>query len=119
MILIVDDDHAITRILQQVLVEAGYSVGVAHNGEDAFALLKKQGVEAMLLDLMMPGINGAALLMLLAAEGIRVPVVVMAGAPDMSGEEIAELPGVVGVLKKPFYPEEALDRVRSVCARPA
>jgi DNA-binding response OmpR family regulator len=118
MILLVDDDHAITQILKQVLTEAGYSVAIADNGEDAFVLLKKQPVDAMLLDLMMPGINGAALLMLLAAEGIKLPVIMMAGAPDMTGEELSELPGVVDVLKKPFYPEEALDRIRKRVPQP-
>src|SRR5690606_9552867 len=82
MILLVDDDHAITQVLKDLLSKEGYDVCIAGNGEDAYAILKEKSCRGVLLDLMMPGINGAGLLMLLSAEGIKVPVVIMAGSPD-------------------------------------
>ncbi|HMP89898.1 MAG TPA: response regulator [Kiritimatiellia bacterium] len=112
MILLVDDDHAITQVLKELLSREGYDVCIAGNGEDAYTILKEKSCRGMLLDMLMPGINGAGLLMLLAADGISVPVIVMAGSPDFTAEELQDLPGVVGVLKKPFYPEEALSMVR-------
>ena len=112
MILIVDDDHAITQVLKEVLVKDGYSVRIAANGEEAYAVIKEKTCKGMLLDLLMPGINGAGLLMLMAADGIRLPVVIMAGAPDFTPEDLAEFPNVVAVLKKPFYPEETLALIR-------
>ena len=112
MILLVDDDHAITQVLKNLLSKEGYDVCIAGNGEDAYAILKEKSCRGVLLDLMMPGINGAGLLMLLSAEGIKVPVVIMAGSPDFSEEELREFPNVVGVLRKPFYPEESLAMIR-------
>ncbi|HMO04821.1 MAG TPA: response regulator [Kiritimatiellia bacterium] len=119
MILIVDDDHAITQVMKDVLTREGYGVRIAANGEEAYGILKGQTCRGMLLDLLMPGINGAGLLMLMAADGIRLPVIIMAGAPDFSAEELAEFPNVVGVMKKPFYPEEILDLVRRHMPKPS
>ncbi len=112
MILIVDDDHAITKVLKDVLAKEGYSVRTAANGEEAYSILKESTCRGMLLDLMMPGINGAGLLMLMAADGIRLPVIIMAGAPDFSAEELSDFPNVVAVMKKPFYPEEVVAQFR-------
>lgn len=112
MILLVDDDHAITQVLKELLVKEGYEVRIAANGADAYAIVKDKKCKGVLLDLLMPGINGAGLLMLMAAEGISLPVIIMTGAPDFSEEELSDFANVVGVLKKPFYPEDALNLVR-------
>jgi len=112
MILLVDDDHAITQILKELLLKEGYDVRIARNGEEAYTILKEKSCRGMLLDMLMPGINGAGLLMLMAADGIRIPVVIMTGAPDFSQDELADFANVMGVLKKPFYPEDALVLVR-------
>jgi len=117
MILIVDDDHAITQVLKELISREGYGVRIAANGQDAFAILQERTCKAVLLDLMMPGINGAGLLMLMAAEGFNMPVIIMAGAPDFSEDELRDFPNVVAVLKKPFYPEEALSLIRKHAPR--
>lgn len=117
MILLVDDDHAITQVLKDLLVKEGYEVRIAYSGEDAYTVLKEKTCRGMLLDMLMPGINGAGLLMLMAADGINVPVVVMTGAPDFSAEELADFGNVIGVIKKPFYPEDALVMVRKFMAK--
>jgi len=118
MILLVDDDHAITQVLKELLTREGYAVRMAANGEDAYAILAEKGCRGVLLDMIMPGINGAGLLMLMSAEGMKVPVIIMAGAPDFTTDELGELPNVVGVLKKPFYPEEALSMIRQYMPKP-
>ncbi|HMO52128.1 MAG TPA: response regulator [Kiritimatiellia bacterium] len=118
MILVVDDDHAITQILHDLLKQDGYDVRSAANGEAAYALIRQVPCEGILLDMMMPGINGAGFLMLLASEAVSVPVVVMTGNPDYSEDEVREFPNVVGFLKKPFYPEEAVSLVRRFMAPP-
>jgi len=112
MILLVDDDHAITQVLKELLLRDGYDVRIAGNGEDAYTILKEKSCRGMLLDMLMPGINGAGLLMLMAADGIHIPVVIMTGAPDFSPDELSDFANVMGVLKKPFYPEDALVLVR-------
>ena len=117
MILVVDDDKILTQLLKTLLEEAGYEVQVAYDGETAYKYLKDPKCKGMLLDIRMPGINGAELLMLMAAEGITVPVIVMAGFPDFDEEEMKEFPNVKRLFHKPLYPEDVLGAVREYCKK--
>ena len=112
MILVVDDDKILTQLLKNLLEDAGYEVRVANDGETAYGHLKDPKCRAMLLDIRMPGINGAELLMLMTAEGIKVPVIVMAGFPDFDEEEMKQFPNVKKMFHKPLYPEDVLASVR-------
>jgi len=112
MILVVDDDKVLTQLLRTLLEEEDYEVHVAHDGETAYTHLKDPNCKAMLLDIRMPGINGAELLMLMAAENIKVPVIVMAGYPDFDEEEMKQFPNVKRLFHKPLYPEEVLSAVK-------
>jgi DNA-binding NtrC family response regulator len=94
------------------LEDAGYEVRVAHDGETAYKQLKDPKCRGMLLDIRMPGVNGAELLMLMTAEGIKVPVIVMAGFPDFDEEEMKQFPNVKKMFHKPLYPEDVLAAVR-------
>ena len=112
MILVVDDDKILTQLLKNLLEDAGYEVRVANDGEAAYQQLTDPKCRAMLLDIRMPGINGAELLMLMTAEGIKVPVIVMAGFPDFDEEEMKQFPNVKKMFHKPLYPEDVLAAVR-------
>ncbi len=112
MILVVDDDKVLTQLLKTLLEDAGYEVCVAFDGETAYKHLKDPRCRAMLLDIRMPGINGAELLMLMAAEKIKVPVIVMAGFPDFDETEMKQFPNVKKLFHKPLYPEDVLAAVR-------
>jgi len=112
MILVVDDDKVLTQLLKTLLEEAGYSVQVAYDGETAYQHVRDPKCRGMLLDIRMPGINGAELLMLMAAERIKVPVIVMAGFPDFDEEEMKQFPNVKKLFHKPFYPEDMLRSIR-------
>ena len=114
MILVVDDDKVLTGLLSKMLEDAHFDVVVANNGEEAYRLLKDPRCSCMLLDMRMPGINGAELLMLMAAEKIDVPAIVMAAFPDYEEEELKQFPNVRRLFQKPFYPEEMLAAIRSV-----
>ena len=112
MILVVDDDKVLTQLLRRLLEDEGYEVQVAHEGESAYKYLTDPKCQGMLLDIRMPGINGAELLMLMAAEGISVPVIVMAGYPDFDEEEMKQFPNVKKLFHKPLYPDELLAAVK-------
>ena len=112
MILVVDDDKILTQLLKTLLEQAGYEVVVANDGETAYKHLKNSKCKAMLLDIRMPGISGAELLMLMAAENIKVPVIVMAGFPDFDESEMKQFPNVKKLFHKPLYPEDVLAAVR-------
>ncbi len=112
MILVVDDDKILAQLLKKLLEDAGYEVRVANDGEAAYQHLRDPKCRAVLLDIRMPGINGAELLMLMTAEGIKVPVIVIAGFPDFDEAEMKQFPNVKKMFHKPLYPEEVLAAVR-------
>jgi CheY-like chemotaxis protein len=114
MILVVDDDKVLAKLLRKLLEDGGYTVQVANNGEEAYKHLKDPECLGMLLDMRMPGINGAELLMLMTAENIDVPVIVMAAFPDFEEEELKQFGNVKRLFHKPFYPDEMLAAVQEL-----
>jgi DNA-binding NtrC family response regulator len=111
MVVVADDDKVLTHLLTRLLEDDGYEVCVAYDGESAYEHLKNPKCKAMLLDIRMPHINGAELLMLMAAEGSKVPVVVMAGFPDFDEEEMQQFPNVKKLLHKPLDPADVISAV--------
>ena len=112
MIVVADDDKILRQLLTRLLEDEGYEVQTAHDGESAYQCLSNPKCKAMLLDIRMPGVNGAELLMLMAAEGIDVPVIVMAGFPDFDEAEMKQFPNVKKLFHKPLYPEDVLAAVK-------
>jgi DNA-binding response OmpR family regulator len=112
MILVVDDDHTIVQLLRDLLEKEKYEVRTAHDGAAAYGQVKDAKCKGVILDMMMPKINGAELLMLMAAERVTVPVIVIAGSPDFDQEEMKQFPNVKKLIHKPFYPEDVVAAVR-------
>ena len=113
MILVVDDDEAIVEFLRAALEDCGYRVETAGNGVQAYEHLKHPDCKGMLLDINMPKINGVELLMLMQADDIRVPTIVMAGFDDFDELEMKNFENVVEFLHKPFELQDLLDRVQT------
>ncbi len=118
MILIVDDDHTIVQLLRELLEKEGFEVRTAYNGEMAYKHLRDPKCRGILLDMFMPGINGAELLMLMSAEKIKIPVIIIAGSPDFDEEEMKQFGNVKQLLHKPFYPEDVISAVRKHLGTP-
>lgn len=114
MILVADDDKVMTQLLRTLLEDAGYEVEVVHDGQHAYDYIKKPECKGAILDIRMPGINGAELLMLMAAEQSNVPVVVVAGFPDFDEAEMKQFPNVKRFFLKPLYPDEVLAAVKEI-----
>jgi DNA-binding response OmpR family regulator len=118
MILVVDSDRTAVELLRELLESEGYEVRTAYSGEEAYRHVRDSKCKGVLLDLQMPGINGAELLMLMAAESIPVPVIVMTGNPDFDEKELKNFANVRKLLRKPLYPEDVLAAVRQHAHRP-
>jgi DNA-binding response OmpR family regulator len=112
MILVVDDDVAIVEMLRVALAHEGYDVVTASDGLEAYDFIKSPDCQCVLLDMRMPRINGAELLLLMQANGIKVPAIVMAGFDDYKEKELKGFSNVVRYLHKPFAPSEVLKAVR-------
>jgi DNA-binding response OmpR family regulator len=108
-ILVVEDDPGIRQGIADFLGFEGYAVDVAVNGEEALSYLKERRPSLLVLDLVMPVMNGPQLLERLRSEGIAtgVPVAIMTAA--MPGA--SSLPAADAYLSKPFDLEELLQVV--------
>lgn len=106
-ILIVDDDAAIGDLEQEVLERAGYTVERAYSGTEALLLLRDKRPTLVLLDLMLPGLSGEALLPQLAG----VPVIVVSAKAAVADKCALLLSGAADYLTKPFDTAELLTRV--------
>jgi two-component system response regulator MprA len=116
-ILIVDDDSRVTSALRRTLAYEGYNVSVAENGERALALARARPPELVILDLMLPGINGLEVCRRLRANGEGMSVLMLT-ARDAVADRVAGLEtGADDYLVKPFALEELLARVRALLRR--
>jgi CheY-like chemotaxis protein len=107
-ILVVDDDAAITEVLEEILAVEGYRAVLAENGAQGLSRLRDSSPDLVLLDLMMPVMDGWQMLAAMQRDPAmrRIPVVVMSAAPPARGT----LP-CVALLQKPFPLESLLDVV--------
>lgn len=117
MILVVDDEQKIVKLLRKVLELEGYMVETASNGGEAYGLVKSPDCKCMILDINMPGVNGIELLLLMQAEGITVPTILMAGFQGFDEDEMKEFSNVVRFLPKPFEMNDLLEAVRAHALR--
>ncbi|WP_052667395.1 response regulator transcription factor [Nitriliruptor alkaliphilus] len=117
-ILIVEDDPHVVTLLTELLGQEGYTVEVATDGLVGLLKLRTAAVDAVLLDVMMPDVDGTRMLRQLLEEHeghLPVPVVVVTGSPD-GARTCRELLGEDRVVEKPFDPAVLLDRLRGVLA---
>ncbi len=114
-ILVVDDQPANLRVVNTLLTRHGHEVLTASSGEEALAIASERVPDLMLLDMMMPGMDGFALLgeIKQRAELLRVPVVYLSAAQDRELLLRAFDAGAVDYVTKPFMPEELLARVNA------
>ena len=114
-ILVVDDQAANLRVVTMLLTRQGYEVIAAANGEEALALYADDPPDLILLDMMMPGMDGFEVMQALRAHGtpLRAPVVFVTAAHDRDLLLRAFEAGVVDYVTKPFLPEELLARVNA------
>jgi DNA-binding response OmpR family regulator len=113
-VLITDDEPAIRAMLARILVEHGFDVVLAVDGSDAIDQLRRHHFDLLLLDLMMPKLDGFGVLEKLDAAGIESPPVLVASAA--SPQLVRRLPegSVAGVIAKPFDVIELVNRVRNL-----
>ena len=114
-IMVVDDQPANLRAVSALLVRSGYQVVTAGTGEEALRLATEHVPDLLLLDMMMPGMDGFALLAQIKQHPplLRLPVVFLTAAHDRELLLRAFDAGAVDYVTKPFMPEELLARVNA------
>jgi two-component system, OmpR family, response regulator MprA len=116
-ILIVDDDSRVTSALRRTLAYEGYTVSTALDGEGALALARTKPPDLVILDLMLPGINGLEVCRRLRTAGDGIAVLMLT-ARDAVADRVTGLEsGADDYLVKPFALEELLARVKALLRR--
>ena len=118
MILVVDDEPAIARLVRTKLQAEGYAVVTADRGEKALTLLEDERPDLIVLDLMMPGIDGFETLRRIRAES-QIPVIMLTARAGDADRLKGFQGGADDYLTKPFNPDELAARVAAVLRRTA
>jgi DNA-binding response OmpR family regulator len=118
-VLLVEDDSSVARFVVQALTEAGYSTHVLSSGTDALREARIRAYDLILLDVMIPGMNGFEVCRTLRAENVRAPILFMT-ARDTLEDKIEGLDsGADDYVVKPFQIAELLARMRALLRRGA
>lgn len=117
-ILIIDDEEDIVYLVSFRLKANGYEVVTALGGKDGVEKAKTENPDLVLLDVMMPGMDGYQTAKALRAEGVNVPIIFLTGTVDpIEKPEVVKEFGQNYVLK-PFEPEELLEKINKELSKP-
>ncbi|WP_338470892.1 response regulator transcription factor [Niallia sp. XMNu-256] len=112
-ILIIEDDEGIARVIQLELEHEGYKVSIAHTGRDGLSILEKEKIDLVLLDVMIPELNGMEVLRRIRHEDNEI-IVIMLTARNTVFDKVSGLDaGANDYMTKPFEIEELLARIRT------
>ena len=116
-VLIVEDERKLAELIARGLREEGNAVDVVGNGEEAASLARLAGFDAIVLDVMLPGLDGFAVCRRLRARGVWTPILMLT-ARDAIEDRVAGLDaGADDYLAKPFSFDELLARLRALVRR--
>jgi two-component system, OmpR family, response regulator len=116
-ILIVEDDPAIVRFLERGLAAHGHRVISADNGEDGVRLAVEESVDLVLLDIMLPQLDGHRVLERIRLRRPELPILMLTARDDLQNKVNALDAGADDYLTKPFDLEELLARIRALTRR--
>ena len=117
-VLVVEDEPRMANLIRQGLEEEAYAVDVVNNGRDVFPWVQSADYDIILLDIMLPGMNGLDLLRELRRRGDKTPALMLT-ARDTVEDRVAGLDaGADDYLVKPFAFAELLARIRALLRRP-
>lgn len=115
-ILVVDDEQSISEVVSLYLTRSGYEVKVVHDGRAALQAMTQQKPDLVVLDLMLPGIDGWEITRRLRAEG-NTPIIMLTARKEESDRILGLEMGADDYVVKPFSPQELVSRVRAVLRR--
>jgi DNA-binding response OmpR family regulator len=118
-ILVVEDEALITDFLRRGLEAEGYAVDTAASGEDGLAALRRHPADLVILDVMMPGMDGFAVLGAIRATDPELPVIMLTARGEVADRVRGLDLGATDYLGKPFAFAELLARIRARTRRPA
>jgi len=117
-ILVVEDEHKIANSIKKGLEQESYAVDVAYDGSKAYDLASSEDYDVIVLDLLIPEIDGLTLCKTLREEKNHTPIIMLTAKGDLSDKIEGLNAGADDYLPKPFAFEELLARIKALSRRP-
>jgi excisionase family DNA binding protein len=114
LVLVVDDDPSLREFVRLNLELEGYSVREAGSAEEALSAIDDQAPALVLLDVVMPGVDGWQMLQRMQERYGSIPVIMFSGKVDESTPGDAERRGARGFVGKPFDPQQLIERAKAL-----
>lgn len=115
-ILVVDDDRKLTRLIKEYLEQKGFSTRIVYNGESGLAEIPRFRPDVIILDVMMPGIDGIEMLRKVR-EKSNIYVIMLTARSEETDKVIGLRMGADDYITKPFSPRELVARIRAALRR--
>jgi two-component system, OmpR family, alkaline phosphatase synthesis response regulator PhoP len=116
-VLVVDDEQSIVTLLKYNLEQAGYMVVTAMDGEEGIKLAAEENPDLMILDLMLPKLDGIEVCKQLRQQKINVPILMLTAKDDEFDKVLGLELGADDYMTKPFSPREVVARVKAILRR--
>ncbi|KKR75778.1 MAG: Two component transcriptional regulator, winged helix family [Candidatus Levybacteria bacterium GW2011_GWA2_40_8] len=117
-VLVIEDEHKIGRAIKKGLMQESYAVDLAYDGEDGFDLASGEDYDVIILDLMLPKMDGLTVCKKLREEKIHTPILILTAKGETDDKVKGLNIGADDYLSKPFAFSELLARVRALIRRP-
>src|ERR1700756_5366782 len=116
-ILVIEDDERILKALQRLFSSEGYEIRSASNGKQGLEMFASPGVDAVVLDLMLPEMSGRDVCRSMKLNSPETPVVILSAISDVADKVLLLELGADDYVTKPFSPRELLARVQAAIRR--
>ncbi len=118
-VLLIEDDRDAAAFLQKSLKESGHAADLAHDGETGLALAREGGFDVLIVDRMLPGLDGLSIVKSLRTEGFQTPVLILSALGEVDDRVKGLRAGGDDYLAKPYNYSELLARVEALARRGA
>jgi len=116
-VLVVEDERRLARVIRRVLEEEGHTVDLAYDGEEGLAMAMESSHDVIVLDILLPGLNGIEVCQSLRKNRVDTPVILLTALDDVPDRVRGLDAGADDYLTKPFAFQELLARLRALGRR--
>lgn len=112
-VMLIDDDKSVHVLMRRIVEDAGYRYCAAYDGESGLRMLDEEHPDLLLLDVMMPGMNGFDVCTKIREQGRRIPIIFLSAKGDIVDKSLGFKAGGDDYVVKPFSPDELLLRIEA------
>lgn len=113
-LLLAEDEHSLSRAIVAILIKNNYSVDAVYDGAEALDYIEINKYDGIILDIMMPKMDGIAVLKKIREKGITTPVIILTAKSEVDDKVLGLDSGANDYLTKPFAAKELLARIRAM-----